>query len=105
MWNGGQDVLEQLAQSAGTPVPAAALASLDDGAIDALFATPEDKSRVNDAFGKLTRYLASTTWFDRAVKENTRLADFRSAPVAYFCAEFGIASWLPIYSGGLGVLA
>lgn len=105
MWNGGLDVLEQLAQSAGTPVPAAALASLDDGAIDALFAAPEDRSRVHAAFGELTRYLASSTWFDRALQENTRLADFQSAPVAYFCAEFGIASWLPIYSGGLGVLA
>ena len=26
-------------------------------------------------------------------------------PVAYFCAEYGIASELPIYAGGLGVLA
>ena len=28
-----------------------------------------------------------------------------SRPVAYFCAEFGIHASLPIYSGGLGVLA
>lgn len=28
-----------------------------------------------------------------------------AAPVAYFCAEFGIHESLPIYSGGLGVLA
>jgi glycogen phosphorylase len=105
MWNGGRDVLEELAQCASTPIPAGALASLDDSTLDALFATPEDRSRVNDAFGKLTRYLASPTWFDRAIQENTRLARFQSAPVAYFCAEFGIASWLPIYSGGLGVLA
>src|ERR1044072_635888 len=26
-------------------------------------------------------------------------------PVAYFCAEFGIHSSLPLYSGGLGILA
>src|SRR5690606_38365025 len=26
-------------------------------------------------------------------------------PIAYFCAEFGITQKLPIYSGGLGVLA
>ncbi|MDQ2741062.1 MAG: alpha-glucan family phosphorylase [Chloroflexota bacterium] len=25
--------------------------------------------------------------------------------MAYFCAEYGLAAWLPIYSGGLGVLA
>ncbi len=29
----------------------------------------------------------------------------RTEPVAYFCAEFGIDASLPIYSGGLGVLA
>src|SRR5207244_7933564 len=26
-------------------------------------------------------------------------------PVAYFCAEFGIHESLPLYSGGLGILA
>jgi len=29
----------------------------------------------------------------------------KSAPVAYFCAEFGIDSNLPTYAGGLGILA
>jgi starch phosphorylase len=28
-----------------------------------------------------------------------------SSPIAYFCAEFGIQSDLPMYAGGLGVLA
>jgi len=26
-------------------------------------------------------------------------------PVAYFCAEYGITDRLPVYSGGLGILA
>ncbi len=29
----------------------------------------------------------------------------RESPVAYFCAEYGIHSSLPLYSGGLGILA
>ncbi|QJR11031.1 Glycogen phosphorylase [Usitatibacter rugosus] len=29
----------------------------------------------------------------------------RSAPVAYFCAEFGLHESFPMYSGGLGILA
>jgi glycogen phosphorylase len=29
----------------------------------------------------------------------------REHPVAYFCAEFGVHSSLPLYSGGLGILA
>jgi starch phosphorylase len=31
--------------------------------------------------------------------------DIRHRPIAYFCAEFGIHHSVPIYSGGLGVLA
>src|SRR5438045_5578568 len=29
----------------------------------------------------------------------------RQHPVAYFCAEFGVHHSLPLYSGGLGILA
>src|SRR6185436_4222794 len=29
----------------------------------------------------------------------------RQNPVAYFCAEFGVHNSLPLYSGGLGILA
>jgi starch phosphorylase len=39
------------------------------------------------------------TWFARAHPE------LGAHPVAYFCAEFGLHSTVPIYSGGLGVLA
>src|SRR5438876_7536477 len=35
----------------------------------------------------------------------TSYAAFADRPVAYFCAEFGLHSPVPIYSGGLGVLA
>jgi starch phosphorylase len=34
-----------------------------------------------------------------------RAGPLRARPVAYFCAEFGIHESLPLYSGGLGVLA
>jgi starch phosphorylase len=104
-WNGGREILDRLIVHTGKPAPAAALASLDDGALEALFAQPEDKRRIADAFGKLARYLVSPTWFDRALEADDRLERLKLSPVAYFCAEFGLASWLPIYSGGLGVLA
>ncbi|HVH68305.1 MAG TPA: alpha-glucan family phosphorylase [Gemmatimonadales bacterium] len=39
------------------------------------------------------------TWFA------TAHADLLKRPVAYFCAEFGLHVSVPIYSGGLGVLA
>ncbi len=38
------------------------------------------------------------TWFSRQYPDLTQ-------PVAYFCAEFGLHNSVPIYSGGLGVLA
>jgi starch phosphorylase len=52
--------------------------------------------RVDEA---LTNYLASPTWFQDAYPG---AGDFR---VAYFSAEFGIHESIPVYSGGLGVLA
>jgi len=39
------------------------------------------------------------TWFV------TNYADLAGRPIAYFCAEFGLHESVPIYSGGLGVLA
>lgn len=40
------------------------------------------------------------TWAARHVPQFTR-----ERPVAYFCAEFGVHHSLPLYSGGLGILA
>jgi starch phosphorylase len=39
------------------------------------------------------------TWFSRVHPE------LRPKTIAYFCAEFGFHSSVPIYSGGLGILA
>src|SRR5215217_8127105 len=41
----------------------------------------------------------SDTWFAR------NYPDLNGRPVAYFCAEFRLHNSVPIYSGGLGVLA
>jgi starch phosphorylase len=43
--------------------------------------------------------LGTASWFERTH------ADARLAPVAYFSMEFGLSEALPIYSGGLGILA
>src|SRR5262249_50065633 len=47
----------------------------------------------------LNTYMSSPTWFQETYQE---AKDFR---VAYFSAEFGIHESIPIYSGGLGILA
>jgi starch phosphorylase len=53
--------------------------------------------RVANFAEKFENYLSETAkTFGRVTKEN---------PVAYFCAEYGVHNSLPIYSGGLGILA
>lgn len=56
--------------------------------------------RLNQAFKDLQDYLESSevwgAWY---------AGPLRVRPVAYFCAEFALHESLPIYSGGLGVLA
>lgn len=66
---------------------------LDEVSSDAGFMAHMD--RVVDAFDA---YMASETWFQK-------LYPTSKLKVAYFSAEFGIHESLPIYSGGLGVLA
>src|SRR5580693_5485470 len=57
-------------------------------------------SRVNYAFRRKREYLdADRTWGAR------HAGILRPRPVAYFSAEFGLHESLPVYSGGLGVLA
>ncbi|MCA8999364.1 MAG: alpha-glucan family phosphorylase [Planctomycetaceae bacterium] len=57
-------------------------------------------SRINHVYHRLQEYLKSgQTW------GATNCGILKARPVAYFSAEFGIHESLPIYSGGLGVLA
>lgn len=57
--------------------------------------------RVKAVAAQFDSYIAQTeTW---ASKNAPDLSPDR--PIAYFCAEFGIHESLPIYSGGLGILA
>src|SRR5215470_8633057 len=57
-------------------------------------------SRINYAFRRQREYLeADRTWGAR------HAGVLRPRPVAYFSAEFGLHESIPIYSGGLGILA
>ena len=57
-------------------------------------------SRINQAFRRLKEYLAAeSTW------SHVHAGVLGSKPVVYFSAEFGIHESVPVYSGGLGVLA
>ena len=57
-------------------------------------------SRINYAYRRMQEYLKSErTWGD------LNAGVLGAHPVAYFSAEFGLHESLPIYSGGLGILA
>lgn len=57
-------------------------------------------SRINYAYRRQQEYLLSDrTW------AATHAGVLRARPVGYFSAEFGVHESLPVYSGGLGVLA
>ncbi len=57
-------------------------------------------SRINYGYRRMLEYLQSrSTWGAR------HAGVLWARPVAYFSAEFGIHESLPIYSGGLGILA
>ena len=51
------------------------------------------------AYSGLEELLARTAWFQRYHRQLDHLQ------IAYFSAEYGLAESLPLYSGGLGVLA
>ena len=78
--------------------PIAFLRLLSPRTLEAAAGEPAYVRDVVAVLRELDEYLAAATWWQR---EHTHSA----LRVAYFCAEFAVAAALPIYSGGLGVLA
>jgi starch phosphorylase len=56
--------------------------------------------RIHRVLSDLRRYMEPASTWGRL-----HAGPLHARPVAYFCAEFGIHESLPLYSGGLGVLA
>jgi starch phosphorylase len=85
--------------------------SLDNSPVRLLGATPQERlveldkdegflAHLDRVIQELDRYLDGKTWFREAFNGS---AD--NVRIAYFSAEFGIHESIPVYSGGLGVLA
>ncbi len=88
--------LWQASVSSGTPNPVTLLHAVAPRRL-------RDLARDPDFLG---RYDAVLRAFDAALSASASPApEFSQAPVAYFSAEFGLHGSVPIYSGGLGVLA
>ncbi len=56
-------------------------------------------ARMDKVYRELERYLNSSTWYQKVNVEGNQ------GCIAYFSAEFGLHESLPLYSGGLGILA
>lgn len=80
--------------------PIALLLNLGSDRAEKLTSNQHFMARLNACAADLESYLSDTTWFDQTYP-GARAA----TSIAYFCAEFGLSESLPIYSGGLGILA
>ena len=70
-----------------------------------LFRNARARATVDHVYRKMQDYLSAYTWFDKHLETSPEHSILSTHPIAYFCAEYGFTDWLPIYSGGLGVLA
>lgn len=80
--------------------PVEYLARLSDERLKRLCEDDQFLLRLQACEKDLKDYLASKTWFDVKYPGQRE-----KVTIAYFCAEFGLNESLPIYSGGLGILA
>ncbi|MBE9031996.1 alpha-glucan family phosphorylase [filamentous cyanobacterium LEGE 11480] len=81
--------------------PVSILENVSYDRLTQLMGDPHYLKQAQQVFEKFDRYLASDdTW---AATQASGLS--QENPIAYFCAEFGVHESLPIYSGGLGLLA
>jgi starch phosphorylase len=101
-WNHSTDVLWQSIDAAvwsRTHNPVLVLRNASRDRIAELAADPQFTQQLAAAEADRQDYLTRPAWFEQ------QHADGRAPRIAYFSMEYGITDALPLYSGGLGVLA
>lgn len=79
--------------------PIELLGVVDEGAWELLAESETFVDRYTEAVRRFDAYMTDEdTWYDRHHADEP-------GPIAYLCAEYGVHSSMPIYSGGLGILA
>jgi starch phosphorylase len=82
--------------------PKALLGQISDLRLTQMAADPAFADRLEQLSKRFAAYMSDTRpW--AGLKLSPRVTP--QTPVAYFCAEYGVHSSLPLYSGGLGILA
>src|SRR6266436_4457312 len=82
--------------------PRVLLAQVSDLRLAQVAADPAFADRIQRLSARFGNYLSDPQPWSK-LQLAPRIS--RNTPVAYFCAEFGIHNSLPLYSGGLGILA
>lgn len=81
--------------------PVAILESTSYERLTQLATDPLYLKQLQSLVAEFDTYMAQQdTWVSKVAPQISK-----NAPIAYFCAEFGIHESLPVYSGGLGILA
>jgi glycogen phosphorylase len=79
--------------------PVKLLGAIDQARLDELLHDEGFLAHMDRVEHALDNYMTSPTWFQEAYGKET------TCRIAYFSAEFGIHESIPVYSGGLGLLA
>ena len=79
--------------------PKAVLGNLSAERVDELLRDTAFLAHLTEVRAELDRYMTFTTWYDN------EHGDLKRQSIGYFSLEFGLHECLPLYSGGLGVLA
>jgi starch phosphorylase len=79
--------------------PIEMLARVDQSRLEELAGDDAFTSHLDAAWSTFQRYMQREGWFSK------HFPDAAGARIAYFSMEYGLHECLPIYSGGLGVLA
>jgi len=87
--------------------PVAMLGAMDQQRLAEMARDEGFLTQLSRVHADLRAYLEKPGWWPKTYGGGSSVerAERRQVQVAYFCAEFGITECLPIYSGGLGVLA
>lgn len=82
--------------------PRLLLSQISDLRLTQVAADPDFGERVEKLYARFVAYMGDAQpWPKLQLKSYVT----RQNPIAYFCAEFGVHNSLPLYSGGLGILA
>lgn len=82
--------------------PRLLLTQISDLRLSQMAADPSFTDRIQKLDERFTSYMSDSRPWPK-LQLSPRIT--RQNPVAYFCAEFGVHNSLPLYSGGLGILA